>query len=49
MFGTYRKVLGVAGIVFCLFSSVFAYSGGSGEPNDPYQIAAVSDWSDLDV
>lgn len=47
MFGTYRKVLGVSGAILCLFSSVFAYSGGSGEPNDPYQIATVSDWNDL--
>jgi len=23
------------------------YSGGSGEPNSPYQIASVSDWNDL--
>jgi hypothetical protein len=47
MFHTYRKVLVIAGIVFCLFSSVFAYSGGSGEPNDPYRIATVSDWQQL--
>ena len=47
MFHTYRKVLVIAGIVFCLFSSVFAYSGGSGEPNNPYQIATVSDWQQL--
>ena len=40
MFHTYRKVLVIVGIVFCLFSSVFAkYSGGSGEPNNPYRIA----------
>ena len=47
MFGTYRKILVIAGVVLCLFSSAFAYSGGSGEPNDPYRIAAVSDWNDL--
>jgi len=37
----------IAGIVFCLFSSVFAYSGGSGTEADPYQIATVSDWQQL--
>jgi len=47
MFSTYRKVLVIAGLVFCSLSSVFAYSGGSGEPNDPYRIATVSDWNDL--
>lgn len=47
MFNTHRKVLGVIGIIFCLFSSVFAYSGGSGEPNNPYRIATVSDWQSL--
>ncbi|MGA2915726.1 MAG: GLUG motif-containing protein [Sedimentisphaerales bacterium] len=48
MFGTYRKVVGTPiGIILCLFSIVFAYSGGSGEPNDPYQIATVSDWQQL--
>jgi len=34
-------------IILCLFSSVFAYSGGSGEPNSPYQIGTVSDWQQL--
>ncbi len=33
----------IAGFVFCLFSSVSAYSGGSGEPNNPYQIASKVD------
>jgi len=47
MFGSYRKAVGTIGLVFCLFSSVFAYSGGSGEPNNPYQIATVADWNDL--
>jgi len=47
MFHTYSKILVIAGIVFCLFSPVFAYSGGNGEPNDPYQIATVSDWQQL--
>jgi hypothetical protein len=47
MFHTYRKVLVIAGLVFCLFSSVFAYSGGTGDSNSPYQIATVSDWNDL--
>ncbi|MGB8226719.1 MAG: GLUG motif-containing protein [Sedimentisphaerales bacterium] len=43
MFYTYRKVLVIISIVFCLSPSVFAYSGGSGEPNDPYRIADVND------
>jgi hypothetical protein len=47
MFNTYCKVLVIAGLVFCLFSSVFAYSGGSGTEADPYQIATVSDWQQL--
>ena len=47
MFSTYRKVLVIAGLVFCLLSYAFAYSGGSGEPNNPYQISNVSDWNDL--
>jgi len=47
VFRTYRKVLVISGLIFCLFSSVFAYSGGTGEPNNPYQIATVSDWNDL--
>jgi hypothetical protein len=47
MFYTYRKVLVITGLVFCLISSVFAYSGGSGEPNDPYRIADVNDLLEL--
>ncbi|MGA2916218.1 MAG: GLUG motif-containing protein [Sedimentisphaerales bacterium] len=47
LFCTHRKAAVIAGIVFCLFSTVFAYSGGSGEPNNPYQIATVSDWQQL--
>ena len=47
MLHTCRRMLVITGMVFCLFSSVFAYSGGSGEPNDPYQIATVSDWQQL--
>jgi hypothetical protein len=30
-------------LLLCLFSSVFAYSGGSGEPNDPYRIGMAAD------
>jgi hypothetical protein len=37
----------MAGIIFCSFSTVFAYSGGSGTEADPYQIGTVSDWTDL--
>ncbi|MBN1787166.1 MAG: hypothetical protein JW806_02090 [Sedimentisphaerales bacterium] len=42
-----RKALAVWGIVFLSFSSVFAYSGGSGEPNDPYRIGTVADWQEF--
>ena len=47
MVGKYRKALAAAAIVFCLFSSAFAYSGGSGEAADPYKIGTVSDWQQL--
>ena len=47
MVGKYRKALTVAALVFCLFSSAFAYSGGSGEAADPYKIGNVSDWQQL--
>ena len=44
MFDTYRKILVIAGIIFCLFSLAFAkYSGGTGEPNNPYLIATPND------
>jgi hypothetical protein len=35
-------------IFICLSASiVFAYSGGTGDPNFPYQIGSVSDWQQL--
>jgi hypothetical protein len=37
----------MAGIVLFVVSSVFAYSGGSGTSDDPYQIGTVADWNDL--
>jgi hypothetical protein len=43
MFHTYHKALVVAGLVFCSLSSAFAYSGGSGTPAAPYQIANNTD------
>jgi hypothetical protein len=43
----YRKILMAACLVFCLFSSVWAYSGGTGTPANPYKIANVADWNDL--
>ena len=27
----------------CFTSTIWAYSGGTGEPNDPYQIATAED------
>jgi hypothetical protein len=47
MFGVYRKMLAAIGFVLCLFSVVYAYSGGSGTSPDPYQIGTVPDWNDL--
>ena len=47
MFSPSKKASAAIGITLCLFSFAFAYSGGSGEPNDPYQISSVSDWNDL--
>ncbi len=41
------KTLLISGLIFCLSSSAFAYSGGTGEPNDPYQIGTISDWQEL--
>lgn len=37
----------MAFIVLCQVSAVFAYSGGSGTADDPYQIGTVADWNDL--
>jgi hypothetical protein len=37
----------MAGIFLYAVSTVFAYSGGSGTTDDPYQIGTVSDWNDL--
>ena len=44
MFSPFNKKASAAiGIILCLFSFAFAYSGGTGEPNDPYQIATKAD------
>jgi hypothetical protein len=50
MGNTYLKALVISGIIFCLFlcSSVFAkYSGGTGEPNDPYLIFTAEDMNQI--
>jgi len=47
MIHTYRRTLVIAGIIFYLFSIVYAYSGGDGTAENPYQIATVSDWQQL--
>jgi len=47
MLSEYRKMWAVVGLIFCLFSPVYAYSGGSGTEADPCQIGTVSDWNDL--
>ncbi|MGA2914576.1 MAG: GLUG motif-containing protein [Sedimentisphaerales bacterium] len=42
------KMLVIIGLVYCSFSSVFAYSGdGDGSADKPYQIATVDDWNYL--
>jgi len=47
MDNTYRKALVISGIIFCLFSNVWAYSGGTGTEIDPYQIANATDLLEL--
>jgi hypothetical protein len=47
MSGSHRKALLSIGITFCLFSSVFAYSGGSGTTDEPYLIATAADLNSL--
>ena len=40
----------LCGIVFALtipYATAGAYSGGSGTPDDPYQIGTVADWREL--
>ena len=47
MLSEYRKMWAAIIIVLCLFSAVYAYSGGSGTSAAPYQIATVNDWNNL--
>ncbi len=47
MIYAYRKILIAVCLVFCSFSSVWAYSGGAGTQPNPYKIANVADWNDL--
>ena len=48
MFGSYRKAAGTPiAIILCLFSIVYAYSGGDGTAENPDQIATISDWQQL--
>jgi len=43
-----QKYFQLISITVLLFAgSCFAYSGGTGEPNSPYQIGSVSDWQQL--
>jgi hypothetical protein len=35
--------------VLCISGNLLAYSGGTGEPNDPYQIANVADFNQLSI
>jgi hypothetical protein len=43
-----QRYLQLISITVLLFAgSCFAYSGGTGEPNTPYQITNVSDWQQL--
>jgi hypothetical protein len=47
--GAFKNCGGASAIVafLCLFSSVFAYSGGDGTEAEPYQIGTISDWQQL--
>jgi hypothetical protein len=47
MFRLCEKMWMVIGFVLCLFSPVFAYSGGAGTAGSPYQIGTAADWNDL--
>lgn len=42
-----RSVFNVTAILLAMTSMVYAYSGGSGTPEDPYQIATAQDLIDL--
>ncbi|MEN6385957.1 MAG: hypothetical protein ABFD79_12275, partial [Phycisphaerales bacterium] len=43
------KKTGITIVILALIYSISfgSYSGGTGEPNSPYQISTVSDWNDL--
>jgi hypothetical protein len=43
MCNTRLKALVISGIIFCLFSNIWAYSGGDGSAENPYQIATKAD------
>jgi formylglycine-generating enzyme required for sulfatase activity len=42
-----EKVTVLIAVCGCCLSAQAKYSGGSGEPNDPYQITSVGDWQEL--
>ncbi|MBN1788615.1 MAG: hypothetical protein JW806_09520 [Sedimentisphaerales bacterium] len=46
MRGFFQIIL-ISGIIFFLYSGVFAYSGGDGSAGDPYRIADVNDLLEL--
>jgi hypothetical protein len=41
------KIIALLVVCGCCLSAQAKYSGGSGEPNDPYQITSVADWQEL--
>jgi len=44
-----HSLLAIALAALCLSTSALAYPGGTGEPNDPYQIADANDWQEFMV
>ena len=42
-----KRFLASIVLVIVISTSVFAYSGGTGEPNNPYKISTVADWQTL--
>lgn len=45
-----QKILSAVGAVLCLVTfcaDCFGYSGGTGDPNNPFQISTVDDWLEM--
>ena len=44
-----RQTICLVAAVLCISGNLWAYSGGTGESNDPYQIANVADFNQLTI